>query len=161
MFVNPAHSKTLCWIALITSMVLSGCSTTQGPVFTAAQAQKEQQLQYGVIQELRVVTIKDDRTSGIGGFGGAALGGILGSEASSGRVSSSITGVVGAIAGAVAGQQIEKSVAGTKPGLQITVKIQTGESLVIVQAKDENANFRVGDRVRVLRGSGSTQVLPL
>jgi outer membrane lipoprotein SlyB len=41
-------------------------------------------------------------------------------------------------------------------GVEITVKLDSGRMLAITQAADEE--FRVGDRVRVLSGSGATRV---
>jgi outer membrane lipoprotein SlyB len=41
-------------------------------------------------------------------------------------------------------------------GVEITVKLDSGRLLAITQAADEE--FRVGDRVRVLSGGGTTRV---
>ena len=53
------------------------------------------------------------------------------------------------------GQAIEKSLT-SETGLQITVKLDNGEVLAIVQGSDES--FAPGERVRVLRGHGSARV---
>jgi len=41
-------------------------------------------------------------------------------------------------------------------GVEITVKLDSGRLIAITQAADEV--FRVGDRVRVLSGGGTTRV---
>lgn len=41
-------------------------------------------------------------------------------------------------------------------GIEITVRLDSGRLIAITQAADES--FRVGDRVRVLSGGGTTRV---
>jgi outer membrane lipoprotein SlyB len=56
----------------------------------------------------------------------------------------------GAVGGAAAGSRAQQA-ATTERGLEITVELESGEVVVIVQAADEH--FDVGDKVRVLRRS--------
>ena len=53
------------------------------------------------------------------------------------------------------GAAVEEGVTRQK-GVEITVKLDSGRMLAITQAADEE--FRVGDRVRVLSGGGTTRV---
>jgi outer membrane lipoprotein SlyB len=63
---------------------------------------------------------------------------------------------VGGVAGAVAGQAIERKVT-AEEGLEITVLLDSSETVAVVQARD--VEFASGDRVRVLFGSdGSARV---
>ncbi len=63
----------------------------------------------------------------------------------------------GTIAGAAAGSAIEES-ATRQTGLEITVKLDNGETVSIVQEADER--FDEGDLVRVLRRpDGSARVI--
>ena len=43
-----------------------------------------------------------------------------------------------------------------KPGLEITVKLDSGRMIAVTQEADED--IRPGDRVRILSGSGVTRV---
>ena len=43
-----------------------------------------------------------------------------------------------------------------KPGIEVTVKLDNGELRAVTQEADEN--FRPGERVRLLSGSGVTRV---
>jgi outer membrane lipoprotein SlyB len=93
--------------------------------------------------------------SGIGTAAGAVVGGVAGTNL--GRGKGNIVGaVLGAVAGGMAGQAIEGSTT-TKNALEITVKMDNGQLLAIVQ--EGNAQeFRAGDRVRVIGGRGDTRV---
>jgi outer membrane lipoprotein SlyB len=61
----------------------------------------------------------------------------------------------GAILGGVIGQNVEQS-ANERRGEEITVLLDSGRYLAVVQEADES--FRPGDRVRVLSGRGNTRV---
>jgi outer membrane lipoprotein SlyB len=56
---------------------------------------------------------------------------------------------------ASAGQAIEERTS-KKDGLEITIKLDSGQIIAVTQEADEA--FRAGDRVRVLSGSGATRV---
>jgi outer membrane lipoprotein SlyB len=61
----------------------------------------------------------------------------------------------GAILGGIIGQNIEKS-ANERRGLELTVLLDSGKYVAVVQEADES--FRPGDRVRILSGRGATRV---
>ncbi|MBI3528789.1 MAG: hypothetical protein HY067_12560 [Betaproteobacteria bacterium] len=61
---------------------------------------------------------------------------------------------VGATIGSIAGST-EEGVTG-KPGLEVTVKLDSGAVVAVVQEARER--FRVGDRVRILSGNGESRV---
>jgi len=63
--------------------------------------------------------------------------------------------VLGSVAGGVAGQAAEQA-ATRQPGLEITVKLDSGRMIAVTQAADEN--FRPGDRVRVLSDGRTARV---
>ena len=63
---------------------------------------------------------------------------------------------MGGVAGAVAGEAIEKKIT-TEDGLEITVRLDSSDTIAVVQAQD--VLFVPGDSVRVLFGPrGSTRV---
>ncbi len=117
------------------------------------QARGEQSVRVGVGESIRDVRITPHDTGG-GTAGGAALGAVAGSTVGGG--SGQIAGAIGgAILGGIIGQNIEKS-ANEKMGVEITVLLDSGKYISVVQGADEP--FRSGDRVRILSGSGGTRV---
>lgn len=63
----------------------------------------------------------------------------------------------GAPAGELAGAAIEEGVTRTR-GVEITVKMNTGRNLAIVQTLSPNERFNAGDRVRVISSGQSARV---
>jgi outer membrane lipoprotein SlyB len=70
----------------------------------------------------------------------------------SGQVAGAIGG---AILGGIIGQSVERS-ANERPGVELTVLLDSGRYIAVVQEADEA--FRSGDRVRILSGRGTTRV---
>jgi outer membrane lipoprotein SlyB len=63
--------------------------------------------------------------------------------------------VAGALLGSLIGAHVERD-ANLRPGIEVTVLLDGGKYIAVVQEPDET--FRVGDRVRVLSGNGTTRV---
>lgn len=144
--------------ALAISISVSGCSTPSASagVYTYGQAQSEQIVRYGTVTGLRPVVIQKDRSSGAGMIAGGALGGVAGS-AIGGGTGRDLAIVGGAILGALAGEKIEEQ-AGKTQGIEITVRLDNGETRVIAQADDQR--LAVGSRVQVISGAGPVRVVP-
>ena len=62
---------------------------------------------------------------------------------------------IGAVAGGLAGSAVEENVT-KKNALEITVKLDSGKMIAVVQEMGEN--FYPGERVRVLSNDGATRV---
>ena len=135
-------------IAVCCVALLAACASHTGPVYKESEAGTAWRAEEGVVASVREVTIEGEATS-LGTVGGAAIGYALGRAVGDGS-GSRIAGAVGGVAGAVAGRAVE-SEAKTRPGLEITVDLDRGETLVVVQPAD--AAFSPGQRVRVLLGS--------
>lgn len=138
------------------SFLVAGCMTESrsGTVYTRDQARTSHSINYGTILRVEPVTIEGTQ-SGAGTIAGGAMGGALGSAVGSGSGQVMAT-VGGAILGGIAGSAIEKGVT-TAQGLEIEVQLDNGELLVVVQEND--AVYRVGDRIRVLRDNqGTTRI---
>ena len=148
-------NKSLPLVAIITAGLLAGCATPpqSGSVYRSYQAQSEQVVRMGVVESVRNVTIVNPE-SGVGTMGGAALGGLAGSQIGSGNGSAAV-GIVGAIAGGLIGNRVEAN-ANNRPGFEITVKLDNGELRAITQSADEL--FRPGERVRLLSNGYQTRV---
>ena len=110
-------------------------------------------MRLGVVESVRQVTIEGSR-SPVGAVAGGAVGGVAGSNVGGGR-GSTIGSILGAVAGGVAGSVIEER-ATRKDGLEITVRLESGELRAITQEADET--FRPGERVRLVSGGGVTRV---
>lgn len=143
-------------LILLMATGLAGCaSNLSGESYSRSEARSVQQVEYGIIEQLRPVKIEGTKTP-IGAGAGALVGGIAGSGVGSGR-GSNVMAVIGALAGGMAGAAIEEGMTRTQ-GVEITIKMNKGGTIAIVQALAPNQRFAVGDRVRVLYGSENTRV---
>jgi len=136
-------------------MTLAGCAgpAATGNVYKASQTGREQTVRMGVVETVREITIDRGQT-GVGTGAGAVVGGIAGSNIGKGR-GAMVGTVAGAVAGGIAGQVIERQ-ASHVAGLEITVRLDSGELRAVTQEAD--VAFRPGDRVRLLSGAGGTRV---
>ena len=138
--------------AAVVSLV--GCASgTGGKDYSRAQTRTVQEVQMGMVESVREVQIEGTKTP-IGAGAGAVVGGVAGSTVGSGK-GSVVGATVGAVLGGLGGAAVEEGVTRQK-GVEITVKLDSGRLIAITQAADET--FQVGDRVRVLSGSGTTRV---
>lgn len=140
--------------AIATAAMLAGCASSQsGSAYERRQARQEMSVRLGVVESVRHVTLEGTK-SPAGTVAGGALGGLAGSNIGHGK-GSTAGAIVGVVVGAVAGSAIEEQVT-KKDGLEITIKLDSGELIAVTQEADEA--FHPGERVRVLRGSGATRV---
>jgi outer membrane lipoprotein SlyB len=141
--------------AALSALLLGGCAYNAGSRdYRGYQVMGEQSVRFGVVESVREVRINPGPT-GVGTAGGAVLGGIAGSNVGGG--SGQVAGAIGgAILGGILGSHIEKS-ANERPGVEITVLLDSGQYVAVVQEADEQ--FRPGDRVRVVGGGhGGTRI---
>ncbi len=142
-------------ILLISAVLLAACASSKsGDVYSRDQARREMTVRNGVVESVRVVTLEGTKSQ-VGTTAGAVVGGLAGSSVGQGK-GSVIAAVIGAVAGGVAGSAIEEG-ATRKQALEITVNLDGGRSLVVVQ-EALPGEFQPGDRVRVVSGSGETRV---
>jgi len=136
------------------TLLLAGCPAGLGSKdYSRSQARGVQEVQMGIVESVREVTIEGTKTP-IGAGAGAVVGGVAGSTVGGGR-GSVVGAAVGAVLGGVGGAAAEEAVTRQK-GVEITVKLDSGRLIAITQAADQE--FRIGDRVRVLSGRGVTRV---
>ena len=142
-------------VAVLALLVLGGCAQgLGGDAYSRTEARRAMTVQFGTIESVRGVQLEGTKTP-IGSVAGAAVGGIAGSSVGGGR-GSAVAAVLGAVAGGVAGSALEEGATRT-PGVEITVRLDNGQYLAVVQA-DQGEGFRAGERVRVLRDGGTTRV---
>jgi outer membrane lipoprotein SlyB len=152
------YNKTLlilCLFLIASTGLLTSCASSRSAqVYSRDQAMQEMRVNYGTVQSVRAVQIEGTK-SGVGAVGGGVTGGVLGSMVGGGR-GQVLGAVVGALGGAAAGAMLEEGVT-KKNALEITVELDTGEILSVVQEAD--MEFYAGERVRVLRANdGSSRV---
>lgn len=147
-------------VLMISSVALiSGCAnpSASANVYNYNQTQRDQIVRNGVVINVRPITIQKDQTSGAGALAGGALGGVAGS-AVGGGTGRTLAIIGGAIVGALAGNVVEDRV-GKKDGLEITIRLDNGETRVIAQEAD--LPILMNQRVQVVSGAGPTRVVPL
>jgi outer membrane lipoprotein SlyB len=142
-------------IALCGTLVVAGCaSSNSGNVYPRNQVRQAWTVEEGKVSGIRDVKIEGER-SGLGRIGGGYIGYEVGRYIANDR-SNSVAGAVGAVAGAVVGEATEEH-ATRDNGYEITVELDKGAAIAVVQAADEQ--FLVGERVKILRrGDGAARV---
>ncbi|QHI68182.1 outer membrane lipoprotein [Tichowtungia aerotolerans] len=148
--------KTLGIITGLTVVALAtGCvSSKSGEVYSRDQARQSMTVRLGTVEFVKEVLVEGSK-SGLGAAAGGIAGGVAGSTIGGGK-GSTLAALGGAALGALAGHAAEEKL--TKfNGLEITVKLDNGDVLAVVQ--EDDVMFAVGDRVRVLTGrDGTTRV---
>jgi len=138
----------------IFSVFLAACaSSNSGSVYKRDDARKVQTVKTGIVESVRTVKLEGTK-SPVGTIAGGAIGGIAGSQVGSGS-GSSIMAIIGALAGGLAGSAAEE-VMTRKDALEITVKLDGGGLIAIVQEGDEK--FNPGDTVRILENGSTSRV---
>jgi len=157
---GPSYRRLIAVAAVAASMaILAGCAnkSASSSVYTFGQAQQEQIVRTGTVVAVRAVTIQDDKSSGAGMLAGGALGGVAGNAVGGGS-GRAIATVGGAILGGLLGNTVENQV-NRRQGLEITVRLDNGETRVVAQEAD--VSFTSGQRVRLISGGGPTRVVPM
>lgn len=148
-------TRVLKWIAVavITGALGACASSNSGNVYSRDEARKAQTVKTGVVESVRSVKLEGTK-SPVGTIAGGAIGGIAGSSVGGGK-GSAIAAVIGAVAGGLAGSAAEEAVT-RKNAYEITVKLDGGGLVAIVQEADEQ--FNAGDRVRIVENGGTSRV---
>ena len=141
--------------AALAIALLSGCASAPPPAVMSTEGSTV--VQTGRVTQVRDVTVRGGRTSGVGSFIGTILGGVAGSKIGSGN-GSTAAGIGGAIAGGVAGQRAEEA-GKVNASTEVTVLLDSGENRVY--RVDAGEPFRTGDTVRVTTVNGVSKVARL
>jgi outer membrane lipoprotein SlyB len=117
---------------------------------TMVMAEAAARADQGKVEAIEIIDSAPDNKPVSGGtvIGGIA-GGVIGHQIGSGRGKTAAT-IAGTIGGAVVGSEIEKKQAQATPRYRITVRLDSGSSLIVEESRD--VNLRVGDRVRIEDG---------
>ncbi len=142
-------------LTLLLASTLVGCAQQglYGTSYSRNQVGRAQTVEYGSVVSVTPVVI-EGRTDGVVGSGtGAVIGGIAGSQVGGGSGQSLAT-VVGAVAGGLVGQRVEQA-ATKRQGQELTIRMDSGRVLSVVQEVEDGRFFYAGDRVKLL-GQGSS-----
>ena len=130
---------------------------------TPALAGTSAQVEYGTVQESRILTQEvapqQGGTRPLRTIGAAALGAAVGSQFGGGS-GQTVATTVGAVAGAEASrrrQGNQQSVQGEQT-VELLIKTETGKLLSVVQDQDPALTFNKGDKVRILTTGTDTRV---
>jgi len=143
------------WAIAVCALGLGACAyPPMGPnEYAGHQVAAEQTVRFGVVETVREVRLNGPYT-GVGGATGAAVGMVAGSHVGGGS-GQFVGAVLGTLLGGIIGSNMEAS-ATQRPGVEVTVLLDSGKYLAVVQEAVEP--FSTGDRVRVLTTRGLTRV---
>jgi len=150
------YAKGMMVCSALLLATLAGCAQPGlgGGNYTRGQVRGEQLVRFGSVESVRDVII-DARDTGTGTLAGAAIGGVAGSTVGGGSRANAVGAIAGAVVGGIIGNAMEKS-GNDRKGVEVTIRLESGNVIAVTQEKDEE--FRVGDRVRILSGQGTTRV---
>ncbi len=140
-------------VAFITAFLAACASSNSGSVYSRDDARKVQTVKTGVVESVRAVKLEGTK-SPVGTVAGGVVGGVAGGSIGHGA-GSAIGAVIGAVAGGIAGSAIEEGVT-RKDALEITVKLDGGAMIAIVQEADEQ--FHPGEKVRIVENADTSRV---
>ena len=144
-------------ITVLMALFLSGCiSDLTGTAYSRGEARQMQTVRYGKVKELELVKIEGTQ-SGIGAAAGGAVTGIGASNLGGGR-GTAIYSIAGALAGGLLGNWAEEKMT-RKQGVNVTVQLDDGGTISVVQEVDPGQNFSVGSRVKVMGQNEATRVV--
>lgn len=147
-------ARVLLVLALALGLVLPGCASRGGKTYSDGDVRTVQRVNQGTVIDVTEVMVEED-PSIVGPLVGGVAGGVIGSLFGAGTGRTLMT-LGGAAAGALAGGAAEYGLRRYK-ATQITMEMDNGETMVVVQGNDDF--FVRGDRVRVLQtGEGRARV---
>ena len=143
-------------ITTLSFMFISSCVTSslQPEVVSRFDAQKQQYVVFGIVEDITSVIIESDRE--VGAIAGAAIGGKIGKEITDSEPEEDIATVLGALIGSSIGSEIA---ADKKQGIELLIKTDSGNFVSIIQEVG-SYSFTKGKKVRIVRRNGKSRVIP-
>jgi outer membrane lipoprotein SlyB len=152
--------KTYSFLALTLSSVLflGACATggLSGETYTREDARKVQEVHFGSVISVRKVVIEGENEGVVGSLGGGIIGGIVGSSVGDGS-GRALASVIGALAGGITGQTVQEK-ATRKQGQEVSIRMESGKTVSVVQEVIDDIFFQVGERVRLLTLNNVTRI---
>jgi outer membrane lipoprotein SlyB len=144
---------------ILSILIITGCaSSSQRPdVVDRSVAQKAQSVTFATVVDIDRVVIAGDRV--VGAVAGAVIGSAAGQSATDSEVESGIAGVLGGLVGSAVGSAIGDT-ATRKAAIELLLELDNGKTISIIQEESQYM-FAVGQRVKIIKSSGKSRVLPL
>lgn len=139
---------------ILLAVTLSAACVSRSSTQPAMSTQGSTVVRTAQVTDVRDVTVRGGRPSGLGSVVGAVLGGVAGGKIGSGHGSTAAS-IGGAIAGGMAGQHLEQSGTGTST-TELTVRFENGD--IRAYRVEPSENFRIGDTVKVMTGSDGIRI---
>ncbi|WP_159868887.1 MULTISPECIES: glycine zipper 2TM domain-containing protein [unclassified Raoultella] len=133
-----------------TFVALSLLAFTSLPGFAGSKTVVE----YGVVQQSQIIS-SQTRSHPLRTVAAGALGGVVGHQFGNGKGQTAMT-AAGAVAGAGVSRHRQSQQAIQQ--LELTIKMQSGQLIQVVQQVDGRLTFSQGDKVRVLTSGSNTRV---
>lgn len=143
------------FLAVALVSLLAGCADVPGQnIYDEAEVGRQTDIAFGKILSVRHVKVQAE-PSGVGMLGGAAGGGLAGTNVGKGHGETGAV-IAGAIIGGIIGSAAEKAMM-DKVGIEYIIRKENGKTVSIVQniAKDDRP-LKVGQRV-MIQTSGEYQ----
>ncbi|OBU09436.1 hypothetical protein AYY19_10015 [Photobacterium aquimaris] len=152
-------TKILAVVIIASTLGLAGCAANPyGNAYNVNDARQMQQVYYGTVVRTQAVTLNGNG-NGIGTLAGGAIGGILGSGVGGGK-GSEIASIGGALLGGFLGNEAGNQ-ATKRNGVNLTIKMDSGRTVSIVQQVNPQVMFQAGERVQVNESAdGTSRVTP-
>lgn len=153
--LTPMKIKFMVGLPVLVLLASCAQDSMTGDTYSRGETRQAQTVRQGRITAIRPVKIEGDHQAGT--LVGGLAGGLLGSNLGKGRASNTAGAIGGALLGGAVGSRAEQAM-GSRQGVEITVRLDDGSSLAVVQEVSSNERFYVGDSVRVLYNGGRTRV---
>ncbi|WP_394202075.1 glycine zipper 2TM domain-containing protein [Shewanella waksmanii] len=132
--------------------LIFGCVFAVSANYDRNTAQPVQKVEYGTIESVRNITesqLVEDRNQGWKTFGGALIGGVIGHQFGGGS-GQDVATVLGALLGAGIGHRSGQSYYQQMELVELMIRYEDDERVMVIQDKDPGMIFNAGDEVRVV-----------
>ena len=144
---------------ILSILIITGCvySSQRPDVVDRSVAQRAQSVTFATVVDIDRVVIAGDRE--VGAAAGALIGAAAGQSVSDSEIESGIGGVLGGLVGSAVGSAIGDT-ATRKAAIELLLELDNGKTISIIQEESQYM-FAVGQRVKIIKSSGKSRVLPL
>ena len=148
-------------LVMLPLFILTACTSPNpyGNSYSSSETRTIQQVYYGTLVKIEPTTIDaSTQTNAIASIAGAAVGAILGSKVGGGK-GKDIATIGGGLLGSYAASKGTQTLGKTN-GVNLTIKLDSGKVISIVQAVNPQQIFRVGEAVQVNVEGNTARVEP-
>ena len=139
-------------------IIITSCTNMsyQPSIVSKSDVQKQQYVVLGTITDITYVTIEGDRE--VGAAAGALIGGAAGKNVTDSETESDIAAIIGGLVGSAVGAEVGSNLT-SKDGVELLIETNSGKLVSIIQ-EVSNLDFKVDQKVRIIKRNGKSRVLP-